>query len=463
MQKCSKCKKTLELSKFETKSDGDLYATCIDCHTIHNKQSRESYKRKEKNICEVCQKTYSTKSNLKQHLWQVHTIGEGKWFNCSECEAKFKTNSNLKKHLWRVHTIGDGEWFNCSKCNYKCKNQCHLKRHLWQVHNIGEEKWFDCTECDYRCKDNSYLKRHLWQKHNIGEEQWFNCYECDYTCKTNGNLKKHLWQVHTIGEGEWFNCSNCDYKCKTNGDLKVHLWQVHTIGEGKWFNCSECDYKCKNNKHLKRHLSNVHDIGNLTCNYCQKNVFHLNDYTDKNTGKVKICRDCYNKATGYSTKKEKQMVEYIKKTELKHYIILQDKIIKGDYCGTKCRPDLMLSSSKELTIFVECDEFQHSGYPPDCETGRMNEIIDEVKGHRVVFIRWNPDGYMVKKHRGKVNREQRLEMLVELIRKLCNKRWKEKDNIMVYYMFYTDDNPIITESLERKIIYEKEDYEELKN
>ena len=86
MQKCCKCQKTLDLSKFEIKSDdGDLYSTCIDCRLVNNKQSRESYHRKEKNECEVCQKTYSTKSNLKRHLWQVHTIGEEKWFNCTEC------------------------------------------------------------------------------------------------------------------------------------------------------------------------------------------------------------------------------------------------------------------------------------------------------------------------------------------------------------------------------------------
>ena len=49
-------------------------------------------------------------------------------------------------------------------------------------------------------------------------------------------------------------------------------------------------------------------------------------------------------------------------------------------------------------------------------------------------------------------------MLVELIRKLCNKRWKEEDNIMIYYMFYTEDNPIITKNLEKKLIYGKDDY-----
>src|SRR3972149_2321951 len=392
MQKCSKCKKKLDLFKFEIKQDGDTYSTCIDCRLVNNKQSRESYKRKEKCICEVCKKSYSCKKNLKRHLWQVHDIGEKKWFSCTDCE-------------------------------YKCKNNSDMKDHLWQVHDIGEGKWFDCTECKYKCKDNS-------------------------------NLKKHLWQVHDIGEGKWFNCPECDYKSKSNSNIKKHLWQVHNIGEGKWFNCTDCVSKFKSNSSLKVHLSNVHDIGDLTCNYCHKNVFRLNDYTDKNTGKVKICRECYNKATGYSTKKEKQMVEYIKKTELKNYIILQNRIIKGNSCNTNCRPDLMLSSSKELTIVVECDEFQHSGY--SFETERMNAIIDEIKDHRVVFIRWNPDTYKVKKHRGKVNREQRLEMLVELIRKLCNKRWEEEENILVYYMFYTEDNPIITKSLERKLIYEKE-------
>ena len=45
-------------------------------------------------------------------------------------------------------------------------------------------------------------------------------------------------------------------------------------------------------------------------------------YQDKKTKiKSKICRYCYNKATGCKTRKEKQMVDYIKKSKFGNYII----------------------------------------------------------------------------------------------------------------------------------------------
>ena len=52
---------------------------------------------------------------------------------------------------------------------------------------------------------------------------------------------------------------------------------------------------------------------------------------------------------------------------------------------------MYIASTKKLHIVVECDENQHQWENYSCETGRMNEILDEIKEGRVVFIRWNPD------------------------------------------------------------------------
>ena len=63
-------------------------------------------------------------------------------------------------------------------------------------------------------------------------------------------------------------------------------------------------------------------MGDKQCEYCYKNKFSSISYHDKKTKvKSKICRDCYNKATGCKTKKEKQMIDYIKKSRFGKYII----------------------------------------------------------------------------------------------------------------------------------------------
>ena len=267
-----------------------------------------------------------------------------------------------------------------------------------------------------------------------------------------------------VHNGEIFKCieDNCNYESKSNGHLKRHLWQVHNIGDGKIFKCTEqdCDYECKSNGHLKRHLSNVHDIGDYECSICAKMVFKLlPDYinpkvTNRKDIIVNSCRNCYKKITGFTSRIEKDMVEYIEQNEtIKKYIILKDQIIKGSDCNTKRRPDLMIGSTKELILIVECDEHQHSWYNSSCEIGRMDEILDELKDTRTIFIRWNPDNYKITGNYNKKKKNERLVELENLILKLINTKNWENDYTMVFYMYYNKDNIVITNRHSYTLLY----------
>ena len=89
----------------------------------------------------------------------------------------------------------------------------------------------------------------------------------------------------------------------------------------------------------------------------------------------------------------------------------------------------------------------------------MDELIDEFKEGRIVFVRWNPDYYKVNNKRGSKSRQQRLEMLKSLIIYLCEKRdWQEHEHIMIYYMFYSQDNDAIVNRFPKKFIYEESDF-----
>ncbi len=46
-------------------------------------------------------------------------------------------------------------------------------------------------------------------------------------------------------------------------------------------------------------------------------------------------------------------------------------------------------------VIVECDENQHRDRPCECEQRRMIEIYQSLGGMRVLFIRYNPDGYKI--------------------------------------------------------------------
>ena len=275
--------------------------------------------------------------------------------------------------------------------------------------------------------------------------------------RDKGSLKTHLSGRHDIGEGKTHACSACDYTTKNKSHFKTHLWEVHDIGEGETHACSECTYTTKNKGSLKTHLSGRHDIGDFQCDFCWGMKSRVNTYYDEKMREdVEICRPCYHKRTGHGSRPEKLMVEYLRAhPSIGPYIVLADQILRGDACKTRRRPDILVSSGRDLSIIVECDENQHSAQQYSCETGRMDELLDEITDGHVVFIRWNPDGYSGPGSRV-VTFEERLDLLGRLIEFVVASTPTE--TILVYYMFYSADNEVITKRLPKRLVYGNNDF-----
>ena len=133
-----------------------------------------------------------------------------------------------------------------------------------------------------------------------------------------------------------FKCeqTDCKYETKRKGSLKTHLFYVHNIGKGAIHYCEQinCKYYTKQKSHMKPHLSAIHDIGDETCDYCFSNVFKLYKFFDYNLAKdVEICVKCLKKNTGFNSRIEKDIVEFLKTIpEIGNYIVLEDLILKDD-------------------------------------------------------------------------------------------------------------------------------------
>mgnify|MGYP000318405985 CR=1 FL=1 len=393
------------------------------------------------NKCEKCDSKFKTKGELKRHKVYIHNI-DVIWYKCTECDSKFKSNSNLKKHKASIHNI-DAKWYKCEKCDSKFKTKGELKIHKARIHDI-DVKWYKCEKCDSKFKTNSELKRHNSYIHNINVK-WYKCEKCDSKFKSNNELKSHKAHVHNI-DVIWYKCDKCDSKFKTNSNLKAHNARIHNI-DVIWYKCTECEYKSKAKGHLKRHQENVHDQGDKTCELLQCKCFKLYSYRYKDKA-IKVCRKCYKKCTGFKCRPEEQMVKHLQNIpSISPYIVLKDRIIAHDSCDTKRRPDILISSG-DIHIIVECDEKQHRSYLPSCESGRMDEIIDELKTGQIVFIRWNPDYYKAKK---KDNRKQRLTKLSDLILQITSGK-KELPHISVLYMYYDKDNEVICDRWYKEFI-----------
>jgi hypothetical protein len=95
----------------------------------------------------------------------------------------------------------------------------------------------------------------------------------------------------------------------------------------------------------------------------------------------------------YKTK-ERAVVKYVK-TRFPNAKWVCDKEVEGG-CSKK-RPDMCLDCG-DFIIIVEIDEYQHKqetdGYSSTCEEARLNGLYGDFGCRKLVFIRFNPDGYM---------------------------------------------------------------------
>ena len=91
----------------------------------------------------------------------------------------------------------------------------------------------------------------------------------------------------------------------------------------------------------------------------------------------------------YKTK-EYTVVEFIK-SEFPNIDIVSDKKITGG-CS-KRRPDIFVDLGYQVVI-IEIDENQHIDYDCSCENKRLMELSRDVGHCPIVFIRFNPDGYI---------------------------------------------------------------------
>jgi hypothetical protein len=111
---------------------------------------------------------------------------------------------------------------------------------------------------------------------------------------------------------------------------------------------------------------------------------------------------------------------------------LSDKTIQ-DGCSLK-RPDLFLDLGYQV-IIVEIDENQHKSYDCSCQNKRIMEISQDV-GHRpIVFIRFNPDAYIMNNEIVSSCWELNIKGIC-VIKPSKNKEWISRINILQQQITY---------------------------
>lgn len=211
--------------------------------------------------CDKCSKSFFTLNQLRAHQLVHSSL---KPFQCEICEKKFLHKGNLKKHRLNVH-IRREKSFRCPRCPFKTHGKNYLANHIIKLHDKWKRKCFECIFCKKIAHTRSHLESHL--RHHIQERPFF-CQICDKEFSATGSRSQHMKRVHSPNRKLEFGCHFCPKRCFDKGDLVKHM-RTHT-GE-KAHKCNECGKDFGTNAELKRHYIHKHTSERpFKCDVCPK-------------------------------------------------------------------------------------------------------------------------------------------------------------------------------------------------
>ena len=223
--------KTMEtIQQIEKENSESSLKSCSECDFLcesedemekHTEKHREIQIEKpveiaqRKDKCELCNKEYLNKFQLKRHMWRSHVEVE-----CNNCEKSLSS-----RHQLRLHQVNEQKMTKVRECKYFSEGRCVdadecLYNHGFEENSLPlimqsneiEITTHDCNKCAFACTKEEDLQNHVKISHSKDK-----CNKCPKEYGKKFELKRHIWRSH-----EQVECNLCDEKLPSRHSLKCH-------------------------------------------------------------------------------------------------------------------------------------------------------------------------------------------------------------------------------------------------
>ena len=169
-------------------------------------QHESSIHAKVQEICEICGKNFSDKSNLNKHLKKFHieTVQEKK-------EAKRKASNPLPQPAKRIRNDTPKD-LTCCVCHAKFNEVKNLNKHMKMVH---EEQGLKCTNCNYTSNNEFNMQRHV-ESCSKREQAWIE--------KETEKAKREEPVAYSCNQGPLEDEAADEHESCFDGILSSRIW-----------------------------------------------------------------------------------------------------------------------------------------------------------------------------------------------------------------------------------------------